>query len=322
MKHVLVTSRSFGRGTLDLESRAGEMGFQITRGPSHHPLEEMLPGLARAEAWIAGTGPVTAQHMEAAPHLSVIARYGVGVDAVDLETAQRRGIIVTNTPGANSAAVADLAVALMLNGLRHVTHGDREVRAGRWDALPGRELGSLTVGIVGFGRIGQGVSRRLSGFGATVLACDPYVSPDIFSEAGVEATSLNSLCERSDVISLHSPGGEVIVTERRLALMGLGVVLVNTARADLVDEEAMAHAIRAGRVGAFATDVLSGDTSGTASPLLAQELSPHVILTPHLGAQTLEAVDTMGMMALENVAAVLGGTAAHNLVIPPSKEPA
>ncbi|MFE7861455.1 NAD(P)-dependent oxidoreductase, partial [Streptomyces sp. NPDC057403] len=165
---ILVTSRSFSDGDLDLVERAARAGHRILRGPAHHDLDELPSLLHGADAWIAGTGPVTEAHLAAAPKLKVVARYGVGTEAVDLAAARERGIPVTNTPGANADAVADHAVGLMLAALRFVPDGDRRVRAGDWGVRRGRELGAATVGIVGFGRIGQGVARRLSGFGSRV----------------------------------------------------------------------------------------------------------------------------------------------------------
>ena len=321
MTTVVVTSRSFGQGSKDLIAQAAQSGLTLVWGPPHHALFELGPALATAEAWIAGTGPVTAEHMDQAPQLKVIARYGVGVEAVDLQAAAERGIVVTNTPGANSDAVADLALALMLNAVRHVTRGDRQVRHKDWSSLRGQELGALTIGIVGFGRIGQGVARRLSGFGATVLGADPYVQSGVFDDCGVRQASVDDVFEQCDVITLHAPGGQVLVTQARLAQMRPGAVLVNTARADLVDEEALARALRAGTLGAYASDVLSGDTAASESPLLAEDLAAVVIVTPHLGAQTVQAVDTMGQLALDNVRAVLeGGQALHPVSPPPGKE--
>lgn len=314
MREVLATSRSFGRGAVDLVSEAAALGLNITAVPSHHSLAELAPHLATAEAWIVGTGPVTAEHMNEAPHLKVIARYGVGVDAVDLEAARDRGIVVTNTPGANSGAVADLTLALMLNSLRHVTHGDRQVRDLQWHALAGRELSGLTVGIIGFGRIGQGVAQRVKGFGAHMLGVDPFVPAEVFDRSGVEPSTLELVFEKCDVVTLHSPGGQVLGTKNRLSMMKPGSVLINTARADLVDENALAAALRARSVGAYATDVLDGDPAAADSPLLAKDLMPYVTVTPHLGAQTVEAVDKMGQMALANVAAVLRGDSPLNPV--------
>ena len=142
---------------------------------------------------MAGTGPVTADHLDAAPNLQIVARYGVGVEAVDLAAAAERGVLVTNTPGANSGAVADHAVALILAALRDVAAGDRGVRAGRWAVRRTRQLGQLTVGIVGLGRIGREVASRLGGFGSTLLGYDPWVPQAELDRLGIERVDLDEL---------------------------------------------------------------------------------------------------------------------------------
>jgi len=307
MAVILVTSRSFSDGDLDLVERATAAGHRIMRGPAHHGLDELRPLLHGTDAWIAGTGPVTDAHLAAAPKLKVIARYGVGYEAVDLAAAAARGIPVTNTPGANADAVADHALGLMLAALRTIPDGDRRVRDGDWSVRRGRELGAATVGIVGFGRIGQGVAKRLSGFGTRVLASDPYVPADVVRQAGAEPTEMDELFRTADVITLHAPGGQRLVDAARLAQFRPGTVLVNTARPDLIDETDVATALRDGILAAFAADTLDGDTAASASPLLADDLADRVIVTPHLAAQTTQAVDNMGSMSLDDVIAVLRG---------------
>ncbi|OAN41694.1 hydroxyacid dehydrogenase, partial [Microbacterium sp. H83] len=304
---ILATSRSFSDGDLDLVARARAAGHEIVRGPAHHGLTELAPLLAAAEGWVAGTGPVTDEHLAAAPNLRVVARYGVGVEAVDLDAAQRRGIPVTNTPGANADAVADHAVGLMLAALRFIPDGDRRVRTGDWSVRRGRELGAATVGVVGFGRIGQGVARRLSGFGPRILASDPFLPAGVIAANGAEPVDLDELFRTADLITLHAPGGQTLVDAARLDGIRPGTVLVNTARPDLVDEQALATALRDGRLGAYAADTLDGDTAASASPLLSDDLADRVTVTPHLGAQTTQAVDNMGSLSLDDVLAVLAG---------------
>ncbi len=304
---ILATSRSFSDGDLDLVARARAAGHEIVRGPAHHGLTELAPLLAAAEGWVAGTGPVTDEHLAAAPNLRVVARYGVGVEAVDLDAAQRRGILVTNTPGANADAVADHAVGLMLAALRFIPDGDRRVRTGDWSVRRGRELGAATVGVVGFGRIGQGVARRLSGFGPRILASDPFLPAGVIAANGAEPVELDELFRTADLITLHAPGGQTLVDAVRLDGIRPGTVLVNTARPDLVDEQALAAALRDGRLGAYAADTLDGDTAASASPLLSDDLADRVTVTPHLGAQTTQAVDNMGSLSLDDVLAVLAG---------------
>lgn len=306
---ILATSRSFSDGDLDLIARAADAGHDIVRGPAHHDLADLSPLLATADAWIAGTGPVTAAHLDAAPFLKIVARYGVGTEAVDIEAAADRGIPVTNTPGANADAVADHAVGLMLAALRLIPDGDRRVRRGDWSVRRGRELGASTVGIVGFGRIGQGVARRLSGFGPRVLAADPFLGSERIRELGAEPVELDDLFRAADVITLHAPGGQRLVDAQRLDSIPRRTIIVNTARPDLVDEAAVAAALSDDRLAGYAADTLDGDTAASASPLLSDDLADRVIVTPHLGAQTTQAVDNMGSMSLDDVITVLAGGA-------------
>ncbi|MGM7699001.1 NAD(P)-dependent oxidoreductase [Microbacterium sp. A84] len=307
MATILATSRSFSDGDIDLVAVAAAQGHEIVRGPAHHDLTELAPLLATADAWIAGTGPVTAAHMDAAPNLQVIARYGVGTEAVDIAAAEARSIRVTNTPGANADAVADHAVGLMLAALRFIPDGDRRVRQGDWSVRRGRELGSATVGIIGFGRIGQGVARRLGGFGPRILAADPFFPADRIRELGAEPADLDELFQTADLITLHAPGGQRLVDAARLESINPAAIIINTARPDLIDEQAVAQALNDGRLAGYAADTLDGDTAASASPLLAVDLADRVIVTPHLGAQTTQAVDNMGSLSLGDVLAVLAG---------------
>ncbi|MCW5954710.1 MAG: D-glycerate dehydrogenase [Propionibacteriaceae bacterium] len=311
---ILVTSRSFGSGRNDYPARLRADGHDVVAGPPDHDLAALAPLLAEVDGWIAGTGQVTAEHLELAPGLKVVARYGVGVEAVDLEAARQRGVVVTNTPGANSGAVADHTLALLLAAARQLAEGDRRVRRGDWKALRGREIGAMTIGIWGFGRIGQGVARRLSGFGSKVLACDPYLDAERAAGLGAQPASPSELAE-CDAVSLNAPGGSQLVTAEWLAQVRPGLSLVNSARADLVDEDALVAALRDGRVAGYAADSVAGDTAGHDSPLLAEDLAPRVTITPHVGAQTVEAIDEMGRMAMENALAVLAGEPPLNLVL-------
>lgn len=307
-----MTSRSFSSGDLDLVAELEAAGCAVRTGPADHDLERLAPLLADAVAWVAGTGPVTSAHLDAAPYLRVVARYGVGTDAVDLEAAAAHDVLVTNTPGANSEAVADLALALTLAALRDVVPGDRGVRAGTPTVTRGRELGSLTAGVVGFGRIGRGVARRLSGFGSRVLAYDPYLAPDAEVAPAVLVADLGELVARSDVVSLHAPGEETLVDAALLGRFRPHAVLVNTARAALVDEAAVAAALREGRLARYAADVLDDDGAGGA--LLADDLAAVTVFTAHAGAHTVGAVDAMGRGAVDAVLAVLADRTPPNLV--------
>lgn len=302
---VVVTSRSFGTGSLDVEAELEEAGLAVLRCGPRHDLDELREPLSHAVAWIAGTGPISRAHIALAPRLAVIARYGVGVDSIDIDAATEHGVCVTNTPGANADSVADYALALLLAAARHIVDGDCAMRAGDFSTRPGREISALTIGIIGFGRIGRAVAARIvGGFGARVLVHDPYVDADAIIASQCTPRSLHELASEADAISLHLPGGGApLVDSRLLSRLRRGTILINTARADLLDEAAVGAALANGTLHAVAADVL-GDEHGAPSPLLR---SPNVIATPHLAAQTVQAVDRMGSMATSEVLRVLRG---------------
>lgn len=307
---MLVTSRSFGGGRLDLTGELERAGCRVEFGAADHALEKLAGPLGRAAAWICGTGPVTAGHLDAAPDLRLIARYGTGTDNVDLQAAAERRVLVTNTPGANTEAVADHTLALMLASLRGIGAGVRPLRSSPRQALRARELGSLTVGLVGFGRVARAVVRRLRGFGSVVLAYDPFVDESTFASCGVRRSAdLQDLGQACDLISLHLPGDDVVVDHRFLEQVRPGTTLINTARAALVDEAAVAEALRSGRLGGYASDVLTGELTDAPrrNPLLAEDLAGLTVFTPHTAAQTVEAIDRMGRGTVDAVLALLNG---------------
>jgi len=313
---AVVTARSFGSGEADPAGLLQKAGLRVAHADPAHDHAVLEETLSAAVAWIAGASPIDDRHLAAAPNLKVVARYGTGYDAVDLAAAARRGVIVTNTPGANAEAVADHTVGLMLAALRHLVAADRASRDGVRPPLRGRELGALTVGIVGFGSIGRAVARRLvGGFGSRVLAYDPFVAPERTREAGVEPVDdLSDLARAADVLTLHMPGGGgVVVGAALLSRMRPGAVLINAARGDLLDEQAVAGALVEGRLAAAAVDVLASEPA--ISSLLLEV--PNAIVTPHIAAQTTEAIDRMGMMAAEEVVRVLTGEAPlHPVALP------
>jgi D-3-phosphoglycerate dehydrogenase len=311
---VLVTSRSFSSGELDLVAELRAAGLTVALGDHRHELSQLVAPLAQAVGWIAGTGPVTAAHLRAAPNLRIVARYGVGVDAVDLTAAAALGIVVTNSPGANTAAVADHALALILGALRDLAVGDRRVRAGDWRVERTRQLGSLVVGVVGVGRIGRAVAARLAGFGSRMLGHDPGVPSGELRRLAIEPVSLLELVRESDIITLHSPGDRLLVDAAFLRQVKPGCILVNTARAALVDESAVAGALQSGSLRRYAADTLGSESAGPRSPLLTEPLADTTLFTPHAAAQTIEAVDQMGRGAVDAVLAVLRDEVPPNVV--------
>lgn len=311
---VLVTSRSFASGAYDGKAELESAGLRVHAGSVTHDLDTLASELPGVVAWIAGTAPITARHLGLAPQLRIIARYGAGVDSVDLDTATARGIVVTNTPDANADAVAELTIALMLSAVRKIPSGDRGVRAGDWSVSRSRELGSSIVGIIGAGRIGRRVAQRVAGFGAQLLGNDPGISHSDIRGLGLEPATLERIAAQADIVTLHAPGGGCVVNEAWLARSKPGQVIVNAARASLVDEEAIARALSQGRLGAYASDTLEAHAGTNVSALLKPALQDVTVFSPHAGAQTFEAVDRMGRGTVEAVLAFLAGCTPPSVV--------
>lgn len=307
---VVVTTRSFGSGDADPVGLLTTAGLEVVRADPGHDPAQLAEPLAGAVAWIAGVGPIGTAQLDLAPDLRVLARYGVGVDAVDRDELARRGIALTNTPGVNAATVADFTLLLMLAALRQLP---TSLGGTMPPALASRELGALTVGVVGIGRVGREVVRRLAGFGATVLAHDPLLAPGAPLPDGLDGRSvpLAELASSVDVLTLHAPAGDgPLVDAALLAVVRPGLVLVNAARAELVDDDALATALDDGRVAVAALDA---HHVGPGSPL---EGCAGLLLTPHVAGQSRESVDRMGMTAAADVLRVLRGEPPRHPVPP------
>lgn len=307
--HILVTPRSFGRYDprlcLHLKSVAGRLTFNSTERPlTSRELRAILPDV---DGYIAGLDVIDAQVLAVGDRLRVISRYGAGVDNVDLEAAKAKGIIVTNTPGANSRAVAELTIALLLLLARPVLASVDEMRRGGWPQTTGLSLEGKTVGLIGLGRIGKEVARRLAGFDCHILGHDIVVDEFVATEYHLELVTLERLLQESDFVSLHVPllpKTHHMVDEEFLRTMKAGAFLVNTARGGLVDQDALYRALDRGRLRGAALDVFDVEPPGADNRLLRL---PQLIPTPHMGSHADGAANNMGWMALEDCLAVLRG---------------
>jgi D-3-phosphoglycerate dehydrogenase / 2-oxoglutarate reductase len=316
---VVATARGYCAVDGPHQAMLRDAGFELVLAPPAAPLD--APALAAlaadADALLLGLDRCDARVFAAAPRLKVVARYGVGVDMVDLDAAVRHGVTVTNTPGANTTAVAELTLGLILALARDLSGASAVVRSGGWTRRSGWELSGRTLGLVGLGRIGREVAVRARAFGMQVVAADPY-APDV---EGVERVPLDALWGAADVISLHvglSDETRHVVDEAALARMRPHAVLVNTARGGLVDEGALARALRAGTIAGAAADSFEREPP-VDSPLLDL---PTFLATPHLGAATGEAARRMGLAAARNVIAVLLGEGGADVVAGPGAPPA
>jgi D-3-phosphoglycerate dehydrogenase len=261
---------------------------------------------------------LTADLIDRAERLKVIGRAGVGVDNVDVEAATRRGIVVANAPESNVVSAAEHTIGLLVALARNIPQAHAALKSGRWERSEwgGVELAEKTLGLLGFGRIGQQVARRALGLQMRVVVYDPFVSTERTRELGVETATLDEVLARSDFLTLHLPLNEDtrgLVGAAAIAKMRDGVRIVNAARGELVDEDALLDALRTGKVAAAALDVFGQEPYS--GPLLE---APNVVVTPHLAASTDEAQDRAGVIVAEQVVAALAGGLVTNAVNIPS----
>jgi D-3-phosphoglycerate dehydrogenase len=304
MARVLVTEKLAERGLALLAQAGHDVDVQLELTPD--ALLAVLPG---AHALIIRSATqVTAEALEAGTDLVVVGRAGIGLDNVDVEAATRRGVMVVNAPQSNILSAAEHAMALLLAQARNIPQAHASLVAGKWERSKweGVELHGKTLGVVGLGRIGALVAQRALAFGMRLCAYDPYVSPDRARHMGVELLALDELVAEADFISIHlpkTPETAGLFGPDLLAKAKPGLRIVNAARGGIVDEEALAEALRDGRVGGAAFDVFATEPC-TDSPLFGL---PNVVVTPHLGASTAEAQDKAGVTIAEQVILALAG---------------
>jgi D-3-phosphoglycerate dehydrogenase len=306
---VLVTPTSYGKEDTRLrtllEEQVGEVVYNTTGKPMR--AAQLVEIIAGFDGYIAGLDVIDRNVIDKAERLRVIARYGVGVDTVDLLAAKEKGIIVTNTPGANSTSVAELAISMMLALARNLIPATQATRKGEWPRFNGITLAGKTVGLVGFGSIGKIVARYLVAFECDVLVYDPYIKITDPDHKRIQVVSLDELLAKSDFISLHCPSTpqtKGMVNTDFLSKVKPGAFLINTARGELVDEQAVINALQSGKLKGAAFDVFTQQPPDPANPLL---LMPQVVVTPHMGAHTDGATSSMGWGALHNCLGVLRG---------------
>ncbi len=270
------------------------------------------------------TDRIDCRLIESSPRLRIVAQYAVGYDNIDVECATRHGVYVTNTPGVLADATADLTWALILAVMRRIVEADREVRSGAWHAkgvgwhptyMLGMEVTGKTLGIIGLGRIGREVARRARGFKMRILYHNRRRLPrEVEEELGVEYRSLEDLLRESDIVSIHVPltsETRGMIGERELRMMKPTAILVNTARGAVVDEEALARALREGWIAGAGLDVFTQEPLPPDHPLAR---APNTVLAPHIGSATIETRTRMADMVAENLLAFARGEVPPNLV--------
>jgi D-3-phosphoglycerate dehydrogenase len=288
MPRVLISDKLEAPG-LDLLRQAG-IELDDRPGLSGSALQEAVRA---ADGLIVRSGTrVTADLLEDPGRLKAVVRAGVGVDNIDVAAATRRGIVVMNTPGGNTISTAEHTITLLMALARHIPAADASVRQGKWERgkFVGTQLAGKTLGIVGLGRVGREVARRAAGLDMKVLGFDPFMAPDKAAQLGIESvTDLDSLLPRCDFLTVHTPLTDEtrgLIGARELVLMRRGARVLNCARGGIIHEEALAEALRSGHLAGAALDVFVQEPPAAEQPLLKL---PQVVVTPHLGASTVEA---------------------------------
>lgn len=306
---VLVTGAGFCKPVMKenleyLSSFADEVVNYATAKP--HTPEEILAAWEGVDGIIAGVEPYTAEMLEKAPAtLKVISRYGVGFNSIDTDAAKKRGILVTNTPGANSMAVAEMAMGLLLAVVRNIPANSATIKQGRWDRQMSPGLEGRTLGILGLGAIGRNVALAAKAFQMHVIAYDPFW-PNAFAEENgiLRMDTVEALLRESDMVSLHLPvTAETvdIINANTIGLMRTGAYLINAARGELVDLDAVHQALLSGKLAGYGADVFKLEPPER-HPIMDLE---NAVFTAHTGAFTEQAAINMGKAAIDNLRSVL-----------------
>ena len=304
-------------GEIPAGLREAGLELRLGSGKLSTPVAEVIESLDGCAAVIAGQEPYVAEVFDACPELRLVVRFGVGFDAVDVPAATERGVLVATIPGTNEWGIADHTIGMILDLAHGISSHDRAMRRGEWQAQRGIDVWRATIGIVGLGRIGRSVALRAAGFEMRVIAYEPDPLMEFVEEHGVELVTLERVFSESDFVTLHLPAmpeTERLVDASKLALMKPTAFLVNTARGDVLDEDAVYDALRSGQIAGAGLD------AWTTEPMLDPRWSAleNVVLTPHCGANTLGVWTASGAMAVDIVLKVLRGEKPDQLLNPES----
>ena len=279
--------------------------------------EELLSIIGDYEALIVRSQTkVDKEMLDAAKKLKIIGRAGVGVDNIDIDTATQKGIVVVNAPGGNTISTAEHTIALILAAARKIPQADRSVKEGKWERkkFMGMELRGKTIGIIGLGRIGYEVAKRVRALEMNILAYDPYVSEERAKSVGAKLVSLEELLRNSDIVTIHVPKTketENLISKREFEMMKDGAILINAARGGIVDERALYEALVSGKLAGAGLDVYEKEPPDPNNPLLKLD---NVVTTPHIGASTKEAQLSVGMIIAEELINFAKGMPVNNAV--------
>ncbi|KHN49722.1 phosphoglycerate dehydrogenase [Pectobacterium fontis] len=297
---VISTSPSFAKYDHSPISALEEQGFELVALPADAPLETLIPHLNDAVAMIVAFTEINDALLQHAPHLKIVCKHGVGVDNIDLMATQARNIFVTNVPNANKHAVADFAFSLLLNCARQLSQAEKQTRAGDWPRIFATDAYGKTLGIVGLGNIGKQVALRARGFNMRVLAYDFYPDKDFAERNNIELVDIDTLTAESDFITLHTPLTDEthhLFDAERLNNMKESAYLINVSRGGVVNEEALYHALKEGKIAGAAADVFEHEPIKE-HPLFSLD---NFIPTSHIAGYTDGAISAIGTHCVEQI---------------------
>jgi D-3-phosphoglycerate dehydrogenase len=314
---ILVTAGTVSQSPAALEAmRAAGHDVIVTTSPVPLDPAWVAEQLADIDALVFAMEKVTADALAAARRLRIIARPGVGYDTVDIDAATKKGVLVTVAAGTNDQSVADFAMGLLLEATRGIAIAADGVRRHGWDRVTGTEAWRKTLAVVGLGRIGRGMVRRARGFDMDVVVVTPHPDQAFAQQHGIRYASFDDAIAQADFVSLHAPltpATENLVDAHALARMKRGAYLINTSRGGLVDENALAEAVKSSHLAGAAVDVLRTQGANSPSPLIGV---PGIIVTPHMATFTHEAIERVAMSVAQSVIAALAGKRPEHMVNP------
>lgn len=315
-KKVLVTATNYSKLCADAKRLLESHGCEIIENHFGRPLtfEELKEVVGSVDGVIAGVDTWNGAVFKLAPQLQGIARFGVGVDNIDLEAARKYGIQVTNVPRGNANAVAELAIGLMISVRRHIPALDRSTKNGGWERFVGSELAGGTIGLLGFGNIAQLTAKKLKGFDVEIIAYDKYPDTAKASEYGVTMTTFEQVLAHSDIVSMHLPSlleTHRIMNDKAFARMKPSAIFINTARGAVVDEQALSRALSSGVIAGAAIDVYESEPVSADHPILQ---IGNLITTPHTAAETFETYTRVSMITAQALLDIFEGREPQNIL--------
>ncbi|OXM85416.1 phosphoglycerate dehydrogenase [Paenibacillus rigui] len=316
VKKVLVTATNYSTLCAEAKQLLESHGVEVIENKvgRPHTFDELKELVSDIDGVVAGVDTWNEDVFKLAPRLKAIARFGVGVDNIDLGKAREYGVKVTNVPGGNANAVAELTVGLILSVMRNIPSLHQSARMGYWDRFVGAELIGRTVGLLGFGNIAQMVAKKLSGFDIRIVAYDKFPNADRARELGVELVSSDEVLKQSDIVSMHLPSlpeTHHMMSEVQFAMMKETAYFVNTARGALVDEQALYHALRNRLIAGAAIDVYEHEPVSADNPLFQLD---NLVSTPHTAAETFETYHKVGLVTAQALLDVFSGKEPLNQV--------